>query len=457
VQTVGVVGSGGLILSGTEVDAIWPELSGWPAYLRESISAHLGAPIAIDDRVTQAFAVTTRRGSRPNLTHVWAALAQSWPAVWRMYAALGHDGEYHPPLPRVLQRLDATSDSWLELEWDRTHRGVFGGGHGGTGSLTSAASEAVRSGRLGGDLLAASILEVENFSHLLQGRSPGGRRTSPVIRHLSRATGLGGQVRYTPEVASMRDAAVAILRSTVRLDAANGSQQFFLYQDEDRIRFRPYGVFGLHAPGAQRDPDDGPTARVNVVQQSGIFADDEIEEFEDLINSDARESVFQQFLEKHPHLLTSLGPYLRAHAHVAMTDDTGSRLIPDFFLERSDRALADICDLKRANVELVRRQKNRNRFSGAIQEAVAQLSHYRDFFEDRENRAKFRQAHPELDAFRPRVIIVVGRRSSFDDDLSRVKLESMLPGYVDLRTYDDILMAARKWQDFISRTAIRPS
>jgi hypothetical protein len=416
----------------------------WIDFLEESIGKHLGHPVRVDDRAAQAMAVMTRHQTRPNMTHVWAALAQTWPALWRMYAAIGYDPRVHHPLPSVLQRIDLSNDHWQELDWDSTHGGIFGHPSGRPGPITPAASEVVRLGRLSAADLATSILEFENGDHRKA-------LTNPVVRHLARASGLGRHVRLGPEVVQFRAEAVNILASTARLDARNGDQQFLLYHDGSAVKIRPYGAFGIHVP----EDESTPAARVNVIQPAGIFGRLELEEFEGLINSDARESAFQEFLERHPHFILATGPYLRAHAHVAMLDGHGTKLIPDFFLERSDRALADICDLKRANVELVRHQRNRERFSGAIHEAVAQLTHYRDFFERAENRSAFKRANPHLDAYRPRVVIVVGRRSSFEDDLQRVRLESSLPGYVDLRTYDDVLTAATKWRRFVASTAIK--
>jgi hypothetical protein len=84
-------------------------------------------------------------------------------------------------------------------------------------------------------------------------------------------------------------------------------------------------------------------------------------------------------------------------------------------------------------------------------EGVAQLMTYRDWFDDRRNRERFRSAYG-LTAFRPRVVLVIGRRRSFYDDIERMRLESMLPSGVQLKTYDDIVARARQWRLLASRT-----
>jgi hypothetical protein len=119
--------------------------------------------------------------------------------------------------------------------------------------------------------------------------------------------------------------------------------------------------------------------------------------------------------------------------------------VPDFFLEKMNSTFCDICDLKRAHGQLVRRQPRRVRFRDSVMEAVAQLEHYRNWFDDKVKREEFKRRYG-LNAFRPRIVLIIGRRESFYDEFERSKLESSLPQGLLLATYDDILDKAKQWR-----------
>jgi len=235
------------------------------------------------------------------------------------------------------------------------------------------------------------------------------------------------------------------LSSLSEVDSDCGDQQFVLYHDGKGIRVRPFGVWGAYR--LQEAPlRDGNLwiARGNVLQPQNYYAYDELGLLEDLINSDAQEREFQKFFETYPKYLTALGDYKKLHSQLVLHEEDGSRLIPDFFLESYTSDFCDICDLKRSTHDIVRNQHNRIRFKDSIQEAVAQLNHYRDWFEDPSNRSNFRTRYG-LDAYRPKVVVIIGRRNSFADEIERIKLESGLPPWVSLRTYDDVVEKARQW------------
>jgi hypothetical protein len=188
-------------------------------------------------------------------------------------------------------------------------------------------------------------------------------------------------------------------------------------------------------------------ARGNAIQvpvEGSPFGTDALRELESLINSSASEPDFQRFFETHPEFLVALGPYATAHPQLILRREDGSKLIPDIFLERLDTDFCDVLDLKRATVDLVRRQRNRGRFRSTVMEGVAQLEEYRDFFERPTNREVFRSRYA-VDAYRPRVVIVIGRRRSFYDDVERIRLETALPAWVVLKSYDDVYAEAERW------------
>lgn len=253
---------------------------------------------------------------------------------------------------------------------------------------------------------------------------------------------------YAARMSGVADELLDGVSTVPVVDESYGEQQFLLYHDGSAIRLRPFGAFGLNQLGEAPLRDGGLfVVRGNTIQPSTRFTEDSLAELELLINSDAGETEFQQFFEEHDEYLLALGGYSRAHAQLILTEDDGLTLVPDFFLEKIDSRQADICDLKRANVELLRHQRNRVRFRDAVDEAVAQLTHYRDYFDDKAHREAFGAAYG-LTSYKPRVVIVIGRRQGLEHDVDRLKADSNLPNFVDLRTYDDVVERARQWRAF---------
>lgn len=185
-------------------------------------------------------------------------------------------------------------------------------------------------------------------------------------------------------------------------------------------------------------------ARGNLVQPLERFTPAAIEELEALINSDASEGRFHDFFENHPEFLLTLGDYKAMHPQLVLHEDDGGKLIPDFFLEKLTSDFCNICDLKKPTRDLIRHQRHRARFRDAVYEAIAQLQAYRDWFEDRRNRELFRSRYG-LSAYRPRVVVIIGRRQSYSTEVERIRIESALPPWVSLSTYDDVVARARHW------------
>lgn len=147
--------------------------------------------------------------------------------------------------------------------------------------------------------------------------------------------------------------------------------------------------------------------------------------------------------------MLALGDYVKLHPQLMLAEDGGKILRPDFFLEKMDTGFCDICDLKRSNKDLVRHQKNRMRFRDSVMEAVAQLTTYKNWFDDRMNRASFYDRY-KLRGFRPNVVVIIGRKMAFEDDVKRLEMEAQLQSYVKLRTYDDVVSSARRWRAIAS-------
>jgi len=240
----------------------------------------------------------------------------------------------------------------------------------------------------------------------------------------------------------------AQLESWVSPDPSYGDQQFIIYHDGKSFRILPFGVFNRCQLSESPLPDGSLwIARGNVIQPKSVFSDEALEWLEHLINNSAKESEFQLFFEKHPEFLLALGNYKAIHPQLILHEEPSNTLIPDFFLEKMNSDFCDIVDLKRPTAQLVRLQKGRIRFRDRVIEAIAQLEHYRNWFDDKTHRDAFYSRYG-LKAFRPRIVAIIGRRQNYYDEVIRVKLESSLPGWVSLLTYDDVLDKAKQWRNF---------
>ena len=250
---------------------------------------------------------------------------------------------------------------------------------------------------------------------------------------------IGSGVR--PLLAGEIEYAAHLFHHTHRLESTPGRQLFVISADGSDFRFRPAAFFGGYRP-ASEDSSQQPSTlfRINVDESLG-FSEDALRELEHLIARDVREAAFQDFFERHPEILIAGtgARYKSVHCQLVLTPEDGSNaLIPDFFLERLDTGMLDILDLKRANVALRRRVRNRNRFRDAVMDVVSQLEHFRNFFEDRGNRQLFKSTYG-LEAYKPRVIAIMGRDADYYQDIERVRLEGLLPSHFELLTYDEVI------------------
>jgi hypothetical protein len=187
-----------------------------------------------------------------------------------------------------------------------------------------------------------------------------------------------------------------------------------------------------------------------VVSPETIQLQSAVEELEHLINSPiARESDFQSFFERQPNFLLN-DEYREAHPQLVLSCHDGSVLKPDFVLEPVDQySFCDLLELKLPSAQLFVLKRNRPRFSAAVYEAAAQLREYSKFFEQEQNRTRFESAHPRLKLYKPRMFVIIGRRSTANPLLQR-EIQSELPNLI-LRSYDEILLRM-KWKIDTSRS-----
>jgi hypothetical protein len=435
--------------------------------VQKELARFFGRPIEVESRALISLAVVSNVGFKggrkpPRSIHVWSALRLNLPAVQHLYDALNVDPEARPQ-PHVNDVLpyDPWTGRFPSGKWQQVFRHLFTerGSLPEYDVLTRPAREMRESGRVTALGLAKSILAsgINLTSPAVVESGSGGirywerPRPNMILRGLARCSGRGRHQNWNPQLRQFGEQAQAVLDGLAQLDAGLGQQQFLLYHDGARYRITPFGAIDQFR---LLDQSGGTSwlSRANAVQEPVVqspFSAAAISDLEELINSSAPESAFQEFFEAAPEFLVALGPYANVHPQLVLRREDGTRLIPDFFLERLDTDFCDVLDLKRSTAELVRRQMNRDRFRATVMDGLAQLEEYRDYFERPTHREAFRSAY-SLDAYRPRVVIIIGRQRSFYDEVERIRLESGLPGWVRLKTYDDVLSGAQRWRSWVA-------
>jgi antiviral defense system Shedu protein SduA len=235
-----------------------------------------------------------------------------------------------------------------------------------------------------------------------------------------------------------------------RLKGGYGEEdnQFIVGLEADRLVFRTVSVIddfvqatdsGLLVP--QR------ALLTHFQQQFGAIDETQILALEDLLNSkSSTEDDFQRFFEKNPHFFRRWD-YREVHPHVLLVRDGDGPLIPDFVLTDRELQQAMILELKRPSPRLITRQRNRDRFAAAIQEARAQLLTYREWFRERRNRDTLRE-RIGMSIYEPRLAVIIGRSSEFLDEFDRQRLTAS-HSEIEVVTYDDILRSAKRRRLFI--------
>ena len=434
--------------------------------IRVAANRLFGRNLNIDERAYQSLEQVDRGAT--HVDQVWSSIVHTLPSIHLLFEALGLDS--FPELTTInkapLLPIEKNPNHYWEdrlrrvfCVLDRDHK---------TYSFTDAGEIVRKTSIINIDSLVAGVLEsgelrtfrlkaLKNMGFDIVGLPSKGfpphsprlklRITNPMLEKVARYSGVSENGLWDDRVALLSATAIGIFNSVRKYDESVGDQQFILYHDGKRIRVAPFGVFGSYQLSESSLPDGSLwIARTNVLQPATRFSTEAIDLLEGLINSDAREVEFQSFFERHPEFLLVLGDYTRLHSQLVLHEEDGARLIPDFFLEKINSDFCDICDLKRPSAELIRHQKHRRRFRDAVMEAVSQLNFYRDWFDDRAHRKLFFDTYG-LNAYRPRVVVIIGRQRSYFDEVERITLESNLPKWVELRTYDDVVSRARQWRN----------
>ncbi|MFX0199825.1 MAG: Shedu anti-phage system protein SduA domain-containing protein [Candidatus Hodarchaeota archaeon] len=179
-----------------------------------------------------------------------------------------------------------------------------------------------------------------------------------------------------------------------------------------------------------------------IVDSRSFFTEDEIEEFELLLNKPTvSEAQLQKFLIDNPKFLYNLD-YDEIRPQVSLIDESGSILRPDFFLKPIGKRLWDILDIKLPNVTLVAGSPGRKSLSHYVHRGKAQLMNYAKFFDDPRNRERIFEA-TGIDCFSPRLTLVIGKKKNVDEEQWNQIIAQERP-FVNIIGYDELLERAKK-------------
>lgn len=234
----------------------------------------------------------------------------------------------------------------------------------------------------------------------------------------------------------------AALKTVAMFAPQRDSCEIMLIERNGKIQVGQYSHRGVCT--TQLVSDESPIVSVQATRPLSLIPDSTIKNFETLINkSNVEEREIQSFLETNPVFLESLG-YSMVHPHILLEDEeTDKRLIPDFLLEKPGDLGFDILDLKLPQKKLYIKEPHL-RVSEHITRAVAQLRAYAGYFDKAENRKRFIQKFG-LEPFRPQLIVIIGRKQAFENNVIRKEIEDCMNN-VKLLTYDDLLCYGRTRQ-----------
>lgn len=174
-----------------------------------------------------------------------------------------------------------------------------------------------------------------------------------------------------------------------------------------------------------------------VVDSSLYFNAHEVEEFESLLNKpNLREEEIQRFFSEHPKFL-SIMDYDEVRPQISLIDESGTKLVPDFFLKPIGKNLWEILDIKLPTAKLVAGSPNRKGLSHCVHRGNAQLMNYAKFFDKSRNREKLFRA-TGIDCFKPRLTLLIGKKKNVDEKCWNQIIEQERP-FVNIVGFDELL------------------
>lgn len=173
-----------------------------------------------------------------------------------------------------------------------------------------------------------------------------------------------------------------------------------------------------------------------------LNADDVLAEFNEIINSSAKESVLEEFLCENYQLIFG-EKYDTISTQVWLNfpelDIGGRERRLDIFMKNVISQDWDIYELKRSNIKLTKTISDVPRFMNAVNDAIAQLKNYQCILNQDAVRKKFKGEGIEY--YNPQINLVIGKRPNLPTNQWRWLLSQHQD--LNILTYDDLLKEAK--------------
>lgn len=154
-------------------------------------------------------------------------------------------------------------------------------------------------------------------------------------------------------------------------------------------------------------------------------------QFQNLYLSNLRETTIGEFLQRNPEIVKrafktehfEYEPYLEWKERDGTCEDTA--INPDLMVKRED-GFFDIYDLKtarHASPSLTKGKRNRRRFIDYVNEGLAQLANYREYFQYQAN-ADWARDRYGIEVHEPKLVLVVGSWENANQDEIRQALRA---------------------------------
>lgn len=423
--------------------------------LQKAFNVFFDNNVDVEERVFRCFSIycgsSKSRAKPPRPPHIWSGIESEIPLIHQLYMLTDSNvrRENETGFP-IVQRRILTPDLYRDkkINWFETIKSIFGNSE----CCADIRSKIRASQHLGIKEIVLALLSYKTTD--TEESQPFYHTKRIIISNLAKRRPY--HKREKGWIEDFSENLIDKWNLLCKLEPTMGFQKYIIWHDGKAYKISPFTIFGGYRfDDKEKDifQEQLYYYKGNVLEPFTYIIEEQISELEFLINSEAKESAFQQFFKKYPYFLKCLGPYQNIHSQIVIHQDSSRRLIPDFFLERLDTNYSDICDIKLPKKSLIRHQKNRIRFRDAVMEGIAQLDHYRNWFEDKKNRDAF-HAKYGLKSYRPRAVLIIGRESSFEDNIQRITLESNLPNWIQLATYDDIIKRVKVWQQLKNQIEI---
>lgn len=178
-----------------------------------------------------------------------------------------------------------------------------------------------------------------------------------------------------------------------------------------------------------------------------------IKEFNQLINTNVKESVLEEFLQQNYQLIFG-ERYDRISTQLWLKFpelDIGEkdRRI-DIFMRNSISEDWELYELKRADIQLTKTRKDIPMFISTVNDAMAQVRNYKRILMQDNVRRKFEQ--DGIEYYEPEINIVIGKKPN----LLPKQWRQLVTSENDLKiiTYDDLLREAKERMNYISNLII---